>query len=160
MTNNKLYGGNIKTSLYNTSVEISRVLAHYYFTVIFIISIIIIIIGIIIITTNSLTSTGNAIVTAASCNVSNINSNTPCIATIQFVDASGNQQFANIEGNYIVGQQIQINYNPKYPTNLSAGKYMYKRTIGIIMIVIGALILIIVSIWYLLIIKYKLKTIE
>lgn len=148
-------GNNITETLYETSAEVGKFIAHFQFAFGVLISIILIVVGVYVLRSKSLTGSGTAKVTAVLCNSSNVATNTPCTATVQFVAGDGTQQFATIQGTYSVGQDVQINYDPKYPTNVNSGKQMSKRTVGIIMITIGGLMLIAISVWYYLILKYK-----
>jgi len=81
-----------------------------------------------IIYSNNLTASGYAKVIDVSCT-----GNNNCNSMIQFI--SNNQQYtATIPGNYTVGQDIQINYDPNYLTEIVSPATI-KIIIGLLLII-------------------------
>ena len=154
--NKKEKGGNVNLAenMYEASVTFGRIVAYFQLFGGITIGIICLLIGIYLLRKKPLEGKGVAKVTAISCDSTNIQNNKPCTATVQYVAADGKQYSAIINGTYIIGQEIVINYDPKYPQN--ASQSLSTKNIGIGLIVVGTLITLGAILWFYLVQKYKI----
>ena len=90
-----------------------------------------------IIYSKNLFGSGTAKVIDVSCSGSN---NTNCTAKIQFVSSDGKQYTSTINGNYTIGQEINIKFDPNYPFQI-VSPMITNIIIGVILIPLGLLVL-------------------
>ena len=153
---NKKRGGNVNlaANMYEASATFGQIVAYFQLFGGLTIGTLLLLFGIYLLRSKPLQGKGTAIVTAITCDSTNVTLNKPCTATVQFTAADGKQYSTIIEGSYSVGQEVTINYDPKHPA--TANKSLSTRNIGITFIVFGILILIGASVWFYLVQKYKM----
>lgn len=90
-----------------------------------------------IIYSKNLFGTGTAKVIDVSCTGTN---NANCTAIVQFVSSDGRQFNSTVNGNYKIGQEITINFDPNYQLQIIS-PMITNIVIGVILIPLGLLVL-------------------
>lgn len=85
----------------------------------------------------NLFGSGTAKVIDVSCTGAN---NSKCAAKVQFVIKDGRQFTSTINGNYTIGQEVNINYDPNYPFQI-VSPMITNIVIGVVLIPLGLIVL-------------------
>lgn len=144
---------NIAENIYEASATFGKIVSYFQLFAGLIIGVILLLLGVYLLRSKELKGKGSAIVTATSCDKSDVDLNKTCTATVQFTAADGKQYSSIITGIYTIGQEVAVNYDPNHPATVN--KSLSTRNIGIVLLVVGSLIIIAASVWFYLVQKYK-----
>lgn len=159
-----LKGGGFANAAYDATATFGRVVAFFKMLTGIFIGIVLTVIGIVLIRSKQVyTQTVLTKVTQPKCTTStstdskgNVSTQTQCNTILEYkVNGKDYKTPFTFNGSYAENQMVEMQYNPDNPSDIRQPAPKNK-TVGIILIVVGIVIMLATIIWFVLTLKYKI----